>query len=207
MASTKYPYFSQPGWLPFVLTAGAAAAIWHYYGFYWSLPVWLICIFLVFLFRDPERQVPSIPLAVVSPADGLVSHIDKVTDPYLDRQARRIVIDMHQYGVYSTRSPVEGKIMDIKDCNLNDGQQHPHGVWIQTDEKDDIVVVMGRGALNSTPKCYIRIGEKVGQGQRCGYVRLGGKVEVYLPESSRIGISEGAHVAAGSDVIATLVHK
>lgn len=207
MASNNYPYFSRPGWLPFAVVAGLALVIWYVFGFYWSLPLWLVSVLVVFMFRDPERQIPSLPLAVISPADGAVSRIDTLDDPYLDRQAKRIVIDMHQLGVYSTRSPIEGKIMDIRNCALNDGNEHPHGVWIQTDEKDDVVVVMGRGHLNSTPHCNIRIGEKVGQGQRCGFIRLGGRVELYLPESSRIGISEGAQVSAGSDVVATLVHK
>jgi phosphatidylserine decarboxylase len=207
MAASNYPYFSRPGWIPFVVSAGLAATVWNNLGFFWSLPLWLFCVALIFLFRDPVREIPAIPLAVVSPADGLISKVDTVPDPYLGRVSRRIVIDMFPIGVFSTRSPIEGKVMDTKNCSITDGKQYPHGVWLQTDEKDDVIMVMDKGRLNSKPRCYIRIGEKVGQGQRCGFIRLGGKVEVYLPIASRIGVEQGAKVLAGSDVIATLVHK
>ncbi len=207
MAASNYPYFSKPGWLPFAAITGVAAAAWYYLGFFWSLPLWLVCLSLIFLFRDPAREIPSLPLAVVSPADGLVSQVNIEPDPYLGRQSRRIVIDMFPFGVFTTRSPIEGKVMDIKDCSISDGGDYPHGVWLQTDEKDDVVMVMDKGRLNSQPRCYIRIGEKIGQGQRCGSVQLGGRVEVYLPETSRIGVEQGARVFAGADVIATLVHK
>lgn len=207
MAANNHPYFSSSGWLPFSVVAGLAAITWYYLGFFWSLPLWLLCLALVFLFRDPVREVPSLPLAVVSPADGEVSQVNIEPDPYLGRKSRRIVIDMFPFGVFTTRSPVEGKVVDMKDCGITDGNRHPHGVWIQTDEKDDVVVVMDKGRLNTQPSCYIRIGEKVGQGQRCGSIQLGGRVEVYLPETSRIGVEQGTRVLAGTDVIATLVHK
>lgn len=207
MAANNHPYFAQSGWLPFTVVAGLAAINWYYLGFFWSLPLWLLCLALVFLFRDPVREVPSLPLAVVSPADGEVSQVNVEPDPYLGRKSRHIVIDMFPFGVFTTRSPVEGKVMNMKDCGIIDGSQHPHGVWIQTDEKDDVVMVMDKGRLNTQPRCYIGIGEKIGQGQRCGSVQLGGRVEVYLPEASRIGVEQGARVLAGTDVIATLVHK
>jgi phosphatidylserine decarboxylase len=57
------------------------------------------------------------------------------------------------------------------------------------------------------PHCYVRVGERVGQGQRCGHVPMGGVVEVYLPPNSRVLVTPGSQLKAGSDVIATLVHK
>jgi phosphatidylserine decarboxylase len=78
---------------------------------------------------------------------------------------------------------------------------------LQTDEGDDLVMVMHRGALRNLPQCYVQVGERVGQGQRCGYVSMGGRVEVYLPCNSRPLAKPGSQVRAGADVIATLVHK
>jgi phosphatidylserine decarboxylase len=204
MATSRYPYFSRVGWLPFVVCATCALLVWHYAGWPWSLPLWLACGVIVYLYRDPDRVIPSSPLAVVSPADGFVTAVAEVSDPYLDREAVRLDIRMHHSGVYSTRSPVEGKILEPRNTG-NDGQ--PHGVWLKTDEDDDLVIVMHRGLLHNLPHCYIGIGERVGQGQRCGYIQTGGLVEVYLPRYSRLQVSAGARVKAGSDVIATLVHK
>ena len=205
MATGRYPYFSRSGWLPFLVCAGLGLLVARSLGWIWSLPFWLVCGFLIYLYRDPEREIPSRPLAVVSPADGIVTSVAEVHDPYLDRRAILLVVQMGHADVYSTRSPVEGKILEPK--HSGDGSNQLHGVWLKTDEDDDLVVIMHRGPLHNLPRCYVRIGERVGQGQRCGYIQMGGEVDVYLPAHSRIEVDEGSHVKAGSDVIATLVHK
>ena len=205
MAAGRYPYFPRAGRLPLLAFAGVGFLITHFLGWFWSLPFWVGCVLIVYLFRDPEREIPSSPLAVVSPADGVIAAVDEVHDPYLDRQAILLAIEMSRFGVYSTRSPVEGKFLEPP--NSGDGVSRPHGVWVKTDEDDDLVLVMHRGPLNNLPHCYVQIGQRVGQGQRCGFIQLGGRVEVYLPINSRVQAASGSRVSAGSDVIATLVHK
>ncbi|GMQ89552.1 MAG: phosphatidylserine decarboxylase [Gammaproteobacteria bacterium] len=205
MATGRHPYFSRIGWLPFLVCAGLGILVVRYLGVIWSLPFWLGCVFLVYLYRDPAREIPSSPLAVVSPADGIVTSVAEAHDPYLDRQAILVSLQMGYADVYSTRSPVEGKVLEPK--HTVDSAQPPHGVWLKTDEDDDLIVVMHRGPLHNSPRCYVRIGDRVGQGQRCGYIQMGGKVDVYLPAGSRIEVTSGSRVKAGSDVIATLVHK
>jgi phosphatidylserine decarboxylase len=201
---SRYPYFARAGWLPFLTFATLGVVVAHFAGWSWSAPLWLACGVVVYLYRDPTREIPSSPLAVVSPADGVVTAVAEMSDPYLDREAVRLDIRMSHAGVFSTRSPVEGKVLEPK--SPGNGVQ-PHGVWLKTDEDDDLVVVMHRSPLHNLPRCYVRIGERLGQGQRCGYIPMGGLVEVYLPRYSRIQVSSGTHVKAGSDVIATLVHK
>jgi phosphatidylserine decarboxylase len=205
MPAARHPYFSRSGWVPFGLCALVGILVVKSFGWVWSLPFWLACTLIVYLFRDPRREIPSSPLAVVSPADGAVTAIEEVDDPYLDRRAIVLVIDMRHTGVYSTRSPVEGKVLEPR--NSSDGSSRPHGVWLRTDEGDELVVVMHRGPLRNLPHCYVRVGERVGQGQRCGHVPMGGRVEVYLPANSRPLVELGSQVKAGSDVIATLIHK
>jgi phosphatidylserine decarboxylase len=58
-----------------------------------------------------------------------------------------------------------------------------------------------------SPRCYLQLGQRTGQGQRCGYVPFGSRVEVLLPAGIRVRVTVGDVVRAGSDVIATLVHK
>ncbi len=205
MAAGRYPYFSRVGWPPLLALIALALLVGKLAGWGWSLPFWLACVIVIYLYRDPHREIPSSPLAVVSPADGVVRSVDEINDPYLERDAVRLDIQMSHAGVYSTRSPVEGKILEPK--NSVNGDDQPHGVWLKTDEDDDLVVVMHRGLLRNLPRCYVRVGERVGQGQRCGYIQTGGRVEVYLPRHSRVQVSSGSRVKAGSDVIATLVHK
>jgi phosphatidylserine decarboxylase len=203
---SRYPFIAREGWLSLFLVGGAAATVLYQFGWLWSVPLWALVIVLLFLFRDPARTVPAAPLAVVSPADGRVTLVETCNDPYLDRDARRITIRMHPYGVYSTRSPAEGKMLEPKrDSSGPTGL--PHGVCLQTDEGDDLVIVMNRGPLRNPPRCYVRFGERVGQGQRCGFITLGSTVDIYLPLNSRIKVQEGERVHAGADVIAQLVHR
>jgi phosphatidylserine decarboxylase len=193
---------AKEGLVPVIASALAAVLVMQFAGFYASLVFWVLSLLLAVIFRDPDRDVPAVPLAIVCPADGRVSSISMMHDPYLDRPAIRVVIQMNPYGVFSTRSPVDGKVLDPP--NIPPGV--PHGVWLRTNEGDDIVLVMNRGRLHSTPRCYVRIGDRVGQGQRCGFIHLGGQVDLYLPESSRTLVTAGDWVQGGSDVIAKLIH-
>ena len=131
--------------------------------------------------------------------------IEAVQDPYLKRQSIHVAIRMSPYGVFTTRSPIEGKVLEPP--HLPDDVETPHGVWLKTDEDDDVVMVMNRGRLNTGPRCYIRFGERVGQGKRCGFIPLGSQIDLYLPEQSRLAVVVDDRVLAGSDVIATLVHS
>lgn len=203
MAANRYPLIAREGW-PAILLAGIGAALIGYkLGWLWSLPLWLLALALGYLFRDPSRQVPASPLAVVSPVDGHVTAIETVQDPYVERDAQRVRIRMHPYGVFSTRAPAEGKILEPQ----RGGPGRPHGVLLRTDGGDDLVVVMNRGPLRNPPRCYVRFGERVGQGQRCGFVTLGSEIELYLPANSRVKVRAGDRVRAGADVIAQLVRK
>ena len=194
---------AREGVAPLLAVILAAVLVMHFMGALQSLAFWVVGLLLLVLFRDPDREIPSQPLAVVSPADGKVIAVSKEYDPYLLRQSVRVTVQMHPYGVFTTRSPVEGKVLEPP--HYPEGENRPHGVWLQTDEGDDIVMVMTRGRLKTQPHCYIRFGERTGQGKRCGFVHLGGRVEVYLPENCRLLVAEGDVVHSGSDPIATLV--
>ena len=114
---------------------------------------------------------------------------------------------MFRTGVYATRSPVEGKILESRPSRNPSTANVPNGVWIKTDENDDLVVAMSRGPLGNAPQCFFRFGERVGQGQRCGYLHFGGRIHVYLPANCRVVVNINDQLQAGRDVIAHLVHK
>lgn len=194
---------SRQGLIPLLAAVLTAVMVLHFIGLHESLAFWALAGGVLVLFRDPEREIPSIPLSVLSPADGRVVAIDRTDDPYLGRPSLKMSIDMNAYGVYTTRSPIAGKVLEPPN-NLDSHQ--PHGVWLQTDQGDDIVMVMNRGRLHNKPQCYIRYGDRVGQGKRCGFVHLGGRVDIYLPENSQPQVTLGSSVHAGSDIVARLVH-
>ena len=193
---------ARQGLLPLLLAVLLAVLVMHFVGWRESLPCWALAALVLLLFRDPERDVPSSPMSILSPADGRVMVVENTVDPYLNRPSLHVSIEMPPYGVFTTRSPVEGKVLEPPASAETDNR---HGVWLQTDEGDDVVLVMGRGRFNSKPQCYVRFGERIGQGKRCGYVRLGGKVDVFLPENAVPAVSAGHYLHAGSDVLARLV--
>jgi phosphatidylserine decarboxylase len=195
---------AREGMAPLLAAIMAGVLVLHFNGLIQSLAFWVLALLVLVLFRDPERDIPSQPLAVVSPADGRVTSISTVHDPYLLRQSVRVMIQMPPYGVFTTRSPIEGKVLEPPNFPVDNNV--PHGVWFQSAEGDDIVMVMSRGPLKNAPRCYVRFGERIGQGKRCGFVHLGGRVEIYLPENSRLVVAEGDMVHSGSDIIAKLVH-
>ena len=195
---------AREGLAPLLVTTVAAVLVLHFAGLVASLAFWALVVLVLLVFRDPERDIPSIPMAVLSPADGRVTSVSATHDPFLQRPSILVSVQMNPYGVFTTRSPVEGKVREAPNPSGSAGQ--PHGVWLQTDEGDDVVMVMNRGRLRNEPRCYIRYGERVGQGKRCGFVHLGGKVDVYLPETCRPAVSVGDWVRSGSDVIANLIH-
>jgi phosphatidylserine decarboxylase len=201
---SRFPVIAREGVLLLLAAILAAVVVLNFSGLQTSLPFWGLSLLILVIFRDPEREIPSQPMAVVSPADGKVTSVTAIRDPYLDRDSIRVTLQMNPYGVFTTRSPVEGKV--LQPPHTPEDTRMPHGVWLQTDEGDDVVMVMMRGRLHTAPRCYIRIGERIGQGKRCGFVHLGGQVDVYLPERSRLAVDVGDRVRSGSDVIATLVH-
>jgi len=215
MLAYRYPLIAREGW-PWIALVAAAALLAQWLFAWFALPLWLLLGLLLFLFRDPPRKVPASPLGVVSPVDGRVQSIGTALDPWLERQAVRIVIAKRVLDIFSVRSPMEGKVMEQwiargkgKDAarkgNVPGG---PHfAQWVQSDEGDDVVMVISPGIGALSPRCYVHSGERIGQGQRCGFLHLGGRVEVWVPAGSRIEIEVGDTVHAASDIIATLVHE
>ena len=80
------------------------------------------------------------------------------------------------------------------------------GLWVSTDEQDDVVLLFHGHRLGLAPLAFLRFGERVGQGQRCAYLRLTRLAEVQLPINGRVLVSKGQKVSAGVDLLAKLPH-
>ncbi|MDX5333124.1 MAG: phosphatidylserine decarboxylase [Gammaproteobacteria bacterium] len=172
---------------------------------------WLLLLLLAFLLRDLRRLVPSRPLAVVSPVDGVVTSVSQARDPYLKREALVIRIRQRWFGEFNVHSPVEGKITERwwPERTREDEDELPPGhfaIWMQTDEGDDAVVAIDLQGRFRLMHCSAQAGERTGQGRRCGLMGFGRPVTVYLPATARVAVAPGQPLLAGSDVIASFVH-
>ncbi len=204
------------GRLPIAATVVVAVTIHVAFGFLAAIGVWAVVVVLGYLYRDPDRVVPSAPLALVAPSDGHAASVRHATDPWLKREVLRIGIRLPWLGIGPLRSPTEGKVTDYRlvqdahgktdSCVMARRAAVCHAIWVRTDEGDDVVLVVSSRWSFHRLKLSVSVGERIGQGQRCGFSHFGTRVDVLAPNSTRAEISSGQGVAAGSTVIATLVH-
>ena len=168
------------------------------------LPLLLFGLFWM-IFRDPRRQIPAVPLGVVSPVDGRVTAVDLVDRGVVQGEAHRIFISIDVLGTYTARCPVEGVIKDLNTLAAEKVVDYrTSALWVQTDEGDNVVLQFHGYRLNLAPVAFVRYGERIGQGQRCAYLRLTRMAEVHLPISARVLVEPGQRVTAGLDVIGKL---
>ena len=209
MPSNSYPVIAREGW--FVLGLLGLFVIVFLYNHdvtNTALAVVILCGML-FLLRDPQQLVPSSPLAIVSPVYGKVLSVDDFTDPWLHRTNKRVRIKMSLIDVYSLRSPIEGKV--VNQWTLRpDGQKtrRQFAFLIRGDEGDEVIVTIYLNILSALLfRFYVHSGERLGHGQRCGYLYFGGLVDVLLPENCSIKVNQDARIQSGSGVLAQLVHN
>ncbi len=207
MEGRRNPFVAREG-VPFLFIAAIAffAAL-RYLDVAFAVVAALLLFVLVMIFRDPRRIIPASPLGVVSPVDGQVVDVDLADKGVLNGEAHRIHIRIDNFGTYTSRAPVEGKIMDLRSVNGGEVVDYrTNALWIQTDEGDDVVLQFYGHRLGLAPKSLVRFGERVGQGQRCAYLRLSRYAELHLPIKSKILVKPGQVVVAGSDLIGKVPH-
>ena len=193
-----------------VISGLGAAAVAYAVGITWSAPLWVLFVVLLMVFREPNRIVPSLPLAIISPVDGKVVSVEQHHDKWLNRKAMVIRIQIHEPGISALRSPTEGKVMDFW-TNLGSqdaatGSPTEYTMWVQTDEADDVVFSVVTRAF-SRFKADVAPGERVGQGQRNGFIFFGKRVDVLVPANSSAQVRPGDAILAGSGVVATLIRE
>lgn len=209
---------AREGWLPITGVGVVVMALTLHYGLFWALPGWMLFAFLLFVYRYPKRDVPALPLAVVSPVDGRVVMARKMLDPWLERETLCIGIRMNAPGITPIRSPTEGKVMEFwahsstclstpREGDPVDARVTCYALWVKTDEGDDMVMAVSAGRALSRFKSDVAPGERIGQGHRIGFVYLGSQVDVLLPVGTRSHVREGQRTLAGCGVIATLMHR
>ena len=86
MKNYPHPIIAREGWL-FILLSFAVTGLVTYQWGMWSLPLWLISLFVLQFFRDPARTVPGGASSVLSPADGRIVVVEKTQDVYGKREA------------------------------------------------------------------------------------------------------------------------
>ncbi|HJP38849.1 MAG: hypothetical protein QF483_09445 [Gammaproteobacteria bacterium] len=196
------------GWPWLIIVAIGGLLIGWYWEPIWASPAAVLYILLFLLFRDPMRSIPPMPLAVVAPVDGWIVDIATDVSGILQGEWTRVSIKTNHFGAYTVRSPIEGAILNVvEQVAPTDLNESPRGLWVRSEEQDNVVLLFPRLGRRRGPKTFVRYGERVGQGQRFAYLRLAPCAEVYLPVSAVVRVQEHAYVHAGTSVLADLAPK
>ena len=211
---SNYPHsiIAKEGW-PFLFISIVVSALFTFWCGAWSIPLWLITLFILQFFRDPPREVPDNLKGVLSPADGRIVVVEKTTDPYLKREALKISVFMNVFNVHSNRIPVDGKIEAISyfpgkfvnaDLAKASEENERNAIIIKTPNGTQVTCVQVAGLIARRILCYAKIGDDMKRGERYGFIRFGSRVDVYLPPSSQAKVAIGDKVYATETILAEL---
>ncbi len=207
MAVSRHPIIAKEGWSLILFLSFIVALLQHYVSHYAAV-LWSVPLVLAWFYRDPFRNLPSDPLGLVSPVNGTVTIAEAHPDPFLGRDAFLFRISMSLTDIFSIRSVTEGKIIQQwLDPEDDDNMRSlAHAIQIKTDENDDIMIVLRPGRFFKKLSCDAVIGQRIGQGHRCGIIPFGSCVDIYVPATSSIKASVGDTVDAGTSLLASLKH-
>lgn len=180
---------------------------------WWSLPFWVFTVFALQFFRDPAREIPQNPEAVLSPVDGRIVVVERARDPYRDVDALKISIFMNVFNVHSQKSPADctvtkvvynkGKFVNA-DLDKASTENERNAVLATTASGREITFVQVAGLVARRILCYTQAGAKLSRGERYGFIRFGSRVDMYLPVDAQAQVAIGDKVTGVSTVLARL---
>lgn len=186
-------------------------------GLLWEPLMWLgfvLTAWCAYFFRDPQRLTPLDDDLVISPADGRVSSITKVTPPEElglgSEPMLRISVFMNVFNCHVNRAPMRGRVARIAyrkgqfvnaelDKASHDNERN--GLVIDT-AHGEIGVVQIAGLVARRIVCWTSQGASLQAGERFGLIRFGSRLDVFLPAGAEPRVSLGQTAIAGETVLA-----
>ena len=216
MIHYPHPMLAREGW-PFIgLALVLSLLVTVLWGGVLAIPFYIVLVFVLQFFRDPPRAVPQQANAVLSPADGRIVKIEKVRDPYADRDALLISVFMNVFNVHSNRASVDGVVRAVQyfpglfvnaDLDKASSENERNAVVIDANvngQQHVVTLVQVAGLIARRILCYVHPTDVLAKGERYGFIRFGSRVDVYLPLSAIPKVAPGDKVSATTTVLATL---
>jgi phosphatidylserine decarboxylase len=188
-----------------------------FFGWFWAPIFWvglILTAWCVYFFRDPPRVTPLQPDLVVSPADGRISAITVGMAPREldlgDQTRRRVSVFMSVFDCHVNRAPLAGRIARIvyrqgKFINADldkASEDNERNSLVIDSAHGPIAVVQIAGLVARRIVCFTEADKEIAAGERIGLIRFGSRVDVYLPLSASVQVSEGQTAIAGETVLA-----
>ncbi|HEX5312487.1 phosphatidylserine decarboxylase [Aquabacterium sp.] len=207
------PPAARDSWPDLTLALAAALAVTFLAGPGWLAALsWLTLAWVIHRGREEPRAVPALPGAVLSPADGRVVKIEPAHDPYAQRDAVRISVLMTLFRGHANRASVDGVVRQV--------HYHPGRCFnasldsASSDNERNALVIDSHGRVVTLAQiagfvarrilCHVKPGDTLMRGQRFGFIRLGSRVDIYLPTDAVLNVAPGDKVSATTTILATL---
>ena len=151
-------------------------------------------LFTLYFFRDPHRDVPAEPEAIVSPADGTVVEISEApAHELLGEDAVKIGIILSVFNVHVNRAPCAGTVKSIlytsgsfRDAHDPECGKYNEQNAIHIDGAVPVLVTQIAGLIARRIVCAITENDTLEKGQRIGMIKFGSRTDLYIPKS-RVG--------------------
>src|SRR4030081_3180918 len=150
----------------------------------YAVPVLLPGAFFLWFFRDPERQIPTLPGAIVSPGDGKMTDVSLETSGGTPRN--RISIFLSVFDVHVNRSPIAGVICDVRyqrgkflnAMTANSAEENEQNIVTVEGEGRTVIFKQIAGLIARRIIFNFKVGDRLARGQRVGLIKFGSRVDV-----------------------------
>lgn len=173
--------------------------------------------FTAYFFRDPERETPKDAYAVIAPADGRVVAIKNVSEEnFLNREMICISVFLSITDCHINRFPVTGRVLATKYIpgrfhkaylNLASRENERLATLVETEDKEQIVIVQIAGIIARRIVSYLTLGDLVQRGERFGMIKFGSRVDLYLPLGCEVTVAVEDKVRGGETIIGWLKER
>jgi phosphatidylserine decarboxylase len=192
------------------ITLPAILSVILFYLGYWqiALPFVIIFLFMIYFFRDPNRQPPAETDVVVSPADGRITRVMALA-PGPDSSSTLVSIFLSPLDVHINRAPIAGRVTDVtytrgKFLMATDERaslvNEQNALTIEG-EKAIVVCKQIAGILARRIVCWKQKNDRVALGERIGLIKFSSRTDLVLPENVKVIVTEGMKVRGGTTII------
>jgi phosphatidylserine decarboxylase len=189
-----------------------AALLWLLTGVWgWAVLPLLLAAFFLWFFRDPERAIPDDPGLVVSPADGKVTEVARISTPEGERL--RLSIFLSVFDVHVNRSPVTGILREVR-YRKGEFLNAMNPVCAERNEQNLAIVDCPEGYQVSFTQIAgllarrivftKRPGDLLERGERVGLIKFGSRTDIVLPGHAEVLVRPGERVRGGASVLARI---
>lgn len=174
----------------------------------------LLMAFILYFFRDPDRDITQGDNLVLSPADGKVVLVKEVEEEeYIKGAATQISIFLSPADVHVNRLPISGQLeyleyhpgaylmaWDHRASTLN--ERADFGIRHKSGKKVFFRQITGFMARRIV--YHIQKGDTLNAGDRFGMMKFGSRMDILVPADVEVKVSKGEKAVAGKTILAMI---